>query len=64
MEVKHQREDGLAGHVEKLDLAATQVLSGGERVDLVGFRGSLSSGGVVVRVLDADFPSWFAGEDV
>lgn len=65
MEVKHQREDGLAGHVEKLDLAPAQVLSGGERVDLVGFGGSVSGGGgVVIRVLDVDFSSWFAGEDV
>lgn len=64
MEVKHQREDRLAGHIVELDLAPTQVLSGGERVDLVGLRGSLSGGGVIIRVLDIDFSSWFAGEDV
>lgn len=64
MEVKHQREDRLAGHVVKLDLAPAQVLSGGERVDLASFGGSLGGGGVVVRVLDVDLSSWFAGEDV
>lgn len=64
MEVKHQREDRLAGHIVKLDLAPTQVLSGGERVDLAGFRGSLSGGGVIIRVLDVDFSPSFAGEDV
>ncbi len=60
MEVKHQREDRLAGHVVKLDLAPTQVLSGGERIDLSGFRGSLSDRRVIIRVLDVNFPSWFA----
>lgn len=64
MEVKHQREDRLAGHVVKLDLAPAQVLSGGERIDLSGFGGSLSDGRVIIRVLDVNFPSWFAGEDV
>lgn len=64
MEVEHQREDGLAGHVEELDLAPAQVLSGGERVDLAGFGRSLNSGRVVVRVLHVDLSDGFAGEDV
>lgn len=64
MKVKHQREDRLAGHIIKLDLAPAQILSGGEWVDLVGFRGSLSSGRVIVRVLDINFSPSFAGEDV
>lgn len=64
VEVKHQREDRLAGHIIKLDLAPAQVLSGGERVDLAGFRGSLSSRGVIVRVLDVYFSPSFAGKDV
>ena len=66
VKVKHQREDGFAGHVEKLDLAPAKVLSGCERVDLTSFGGSLVllGGGVVVRVLDVDFSSRFAGEDV
>lgn len=64
MEVKHQRKDRLAGHIVKLDLAPAQVLSGCERVDLAGFRGSLSGGGVIIRVLDVDFSPSFAGEDV
>lgn len=64
VEVKHQREDRFAGHIIKLDLAPAQILSGGERVDLAGFRGSLSGGGVIVRVLDVNFSPSFAGEDV
>lgn len=64
MEVKDQREDGLAGHIVKLDLAPAQVLSGGERVDLAAFRGPLSGGGIIVRVLDVDFSPSFAGEEV
>lgn len=64
MEVKHQREDRLAGNVVKLDLAPTKVLSSSERVDFTSFEGPLRGGGVVVRVLNVDFPSCFAGEDV
>jgi len=64
VEVKHQREDGLAGHVEKLDLAPAQVLSSRERVDLANFGCSLGGRGVVVRILDVDFSSRLAGEDV
>lgn len=63
VQVKHQREDGFAGHVVELDLAPAQVLPSGERVDLACF-GSLKSRGVVVRVLDVHFSSRFAGEDV
>lgn len=64
MEVKHQRENRLAGHIVKLDLSPTQVLSGTEWVDLAGLRGLLNYGGVTVRVLDVDFSSSFAREDV
>ena len=64
VQVEHQREHRLAGHVVELDLAPAQVLPGGERVDLTGFGGSLGDGGVVVRVLDVDFSARFAGEDV
>lgn len=64
VEVKNQREYRLAGHVVKLDLAPAQILSGSEWVDLAGFRGSLSSRGVIVRVLDVYFSPSFAGEDV
>lgn len=64
VEVKHQREDGRARHVEELDLAAAQVLSGGEGVDLAGLGGPLGDGGVVVGVLDVHFLPRFAREDV
>lgn len=64
MQVEHQREHRLSGHVEELDLAAAEVLPGGERVDLSGFGGSLVAGRVVIRVLDVDLASWFTGEDV
>lgn len=64
MEVEHQREDGLAGNVVKLDLAPAEVLPSGERVDFTSFDGPLRGRGVVVRVLNVDFPSCFAGEDV
>lgn len=64
VEVKHQREDGLAGNVVELDLAPAEVLSSSERVDFTSSEGPLRGGGVVVRVLNVDFPSRFAGEDV
>lgn len=64
MQIKHQREDGLAGHVVELDLAPAEVLPGRERVDLAGPEVPLRTGRVVVRVLDVDFPPRFAGEDV
>lgn len=64
VQVEHQREDRLAGNVKKLDLPAAQVLAGSERVDLASSGGSQGGGGVVVRVLDVDFSSWLAGEDV
>lgn len=64
MEVKHQGEDGLAGHIVKLNLPTAQIFSGCKRVDLAGFGGSLGSRGVIVRVLDIDFSSWLAGEDI
>lgn len=64
VQVKHQREDRLAGHIVKLNLSAAKVLTGSEWVDLVGFRGLWRSGGVVVGVLDINFASFFAGKDV
>lgn len=64
VEVKHEGEDGLAGHIVKLDLAPTEVLAGSEWVDLAGVGDSLRCEGVVVRVLDIDLSSWLAGEDV
>ena len=59
VQVKHQREDRLAGHVKELDLATLQVLPGIERVDLVR-PGPM----VVVRVLHVHLAVWLAGEDV
>lgn len=64
VQVKDQREHRLAGDVVKLDLAAAQVLSSAERVDLVPFGAPLRVWGVVVRVLHVDPPPSLAGEDV
>lgn len=64
VQVKHQREDGLAGNIVKLNFSSTQVLASSEGVDLVGFRGLLRSGRIIVGVLDIDFASAFAGKDV
>lgn len=64
VQVEHQREDGLARHVKKLDLAPAEVLPGCERVDLVGPEVPLRGGRAVVRVLDVDFSPRLAGEDV
>lgn len=64
VQVKDQREHRLAGDVVKLDLAAAQVLSGAERVDLAPFGAPLRAGGVVVRVLHVDPAPSLAGEDV
>lgn len=60
MQVEHEREHRLAGHVKELNLTTLEVLPGAERVDL----GDSSWSGVVVRVLDVDLAAWFARKDI
>lgn len=60
VQVEHEREHRLAGHVKEFNLTALEVLASVERVDL----GDSARSGVVVRVLDVDLAARFAGKDI
>lgn len=60
VQVKHEREHRLAGHVEEFNLTTLEVLASAERVHL----GDSSWSGIVVRVLDVDLSAWFTRKDI